>query len=109
MSNRQLKINEILRQNLSQILTTDLEIPADIFITLTTVDCASDLKTARVQLSVLPFAKAPEALKLILRQQPLIQKQLREAWQFKWVPRLTFSIDPTEERVQEINSIIDQL
>jgi len=103
------KVNSFLQEKISEILTQKVEVPFDFLITITKVNCSSDLKTAQVFVSVLPIAKAEEALKFLNNRRREIQKFLAKDWRLKFLPVLTFFNDDTEEFAQNIYETLDNL
>ncbi len=108
MSERLLQVNSVISHALGEILSRDIELPLDLLATVTDVDTASNLKTANVKISVLPFSKTREALAMIIRQRAEIQRQLARKVDLQFTPVMRFLADDTPERVSEINRLIDE-
>lgn len=109
MIDRMTQVNELIQHTLAEIFSQTLEIPFEYFVSVTRVSCSSDLKTARVFLSVLPFAKAEEGLAFIIRNKNYIQKLLGEKINIKFTPILHYCLDNTEEKATEVYKVIDNL
>lgn len=106
---RMFQINELIQNALAQIFITDVEVPREFFITVTKVDCASNLKTARAFISVLPFNKSDEALKFLINSRHEIQKFLGRRINLQFTPILRFSIDDTGETANKIYTTLDKI
>ena len=99
----------MVHQKLAEIVSRDLEVPAEFFITISRVHVDAGLKVADVWLSVIPFAKSQDALAFIIRQKGLIQKTLARNIKLKYTPKLFFKIDDTAEKASEIDQLLDSL
>jgi ribosome-binding factor A len=108
MSDRLLKVNSVVQQALGEIFTRELEPPSSFLISISKVDTGGDLRTANVYLSVLPFSKSEEGLAFIIRHKKDLQRALGRAVKLQFTPRMTFLIDDTQERVSNIDRIIDE-
>lgn len=109
MSERMLHINERIQRVLAQVLSTEAEIPADYFISVTKVRCATDLHHATAYVSILPFAKAEEGLEYLNKNRKLIQGIFGNKVNLKYTPILNYKLDESEEVADKIYSIIDNL
>lgn len=109
MKDRMTQVNELIQRTLAEIFSQTLEIPFEYFVSVTRVSCSSDLKTARVFLSVLPFAKARDGLVFIIRNKNHIQKLLGEKINIKFTPILHYCLDDSEEKASKVYEVIDAL
>ncbi len=108
MSERILKVNEALRKEIAFIIERDLEI-INVLITITDVDCAPDLKGAKVWVSILPENKMGSAIKQLRKNSGFIRSKLGKKIKMRQMPKLHFVIDDTEKHAAEIERIIFDL
>jgi ribosome-binding factor A len=105
---RALRVNQVLRQ----VVAEELERLADAderfrMVTVTSVDTASDLRTATVYLATLDD-DAAEALE---ERRPHLQRLIGSQVSMKRTPRLTFKADPAiaaGARVEEVLRHLDR-
>ena len=92
MSRRVDRINGLLREEISRLLSREIKDPRlSGLLTITQVRTSSDLRNAKVYLSVLGNDEAnTTALKGIQSAATFLRKQLRERLRLKYVPFLTF-------------------
>ncbi|NQT50345.1 ribosome-binding factor A [Candidatus Kuenenbacteria bacterium] len=109
MNDRMLQVNSMLQQTLAKILSENLEVPFDFFITVTRFDCGPDLKTANVFVSILPFNKAKDGLAFLIKSRYEIKGLLGKKINLKYTPNLTFIIDDAEEMATKIYSTLDEI
>ncbi|MEK7159383.1 MAG: 30S ribosome-binding factor RbfA [Patescibacteria group bacterium] len=103
------QINSTLQKNIGLIMSEKIESPFDFLATITHVDCSPDMKEAKVLVSVLPFAKAEDALRFLNGQKREIQRLLGQTLKMQFTPRISFLIDDTEEFAHKIYHEIDNL
>ncbi len=108
-SPRMRRVNEALREVIAEEVT-ELKDPRIGFVTITGVDCAPDLRTARVYYSVLGSGDEAEATGAALRSaarkiQAAVARQLR----LKYTPVLEFAVDPSIEHGIRISKILHDL
>jgi len=109
MSRRLPQLNAAMQQMIAEIISEKIEVPFEYFVTVTKVDCAPDVKTAKVFVSILPFSQAEEGLKFMRRQRAEIQRQLAPKMKTKFLPILNFFIDDSNEVANDIYSQLDAI
>ena len=110
MSRRVDRINGLLREEISRLLSREIKDPRlSGLLTITQVRTSSDLRNAKVYLSVLGNDEAnTTALQGIQSAATFLRKQLRERLRLKYVPFLTFEIDDSIETSDHIFRLMDQ-
>ena len=105
---RILKINKLIKQELGKIILTDVDFPRDVILTITKVSTSADLRYADVFISVLPDKKADEIKEMIEENIYFIQGKLNRKLFMKPLPRIRFVIDKSGEDVEKIGKIIEE-
>ena len=110
MSRRVDRINGLLREEISKLLLREIKDPRlSGLLTITQVTTSSDLRNAKVYLSVLGDDEAnTAALQGIQSAAAFLRKQLRERLRLKYVPFLTFEIDDSMGTADHIFRLMDQ-
>jgi len=109
MSNRTIRINELLQREISLVLHTRFAQEAVLY-TITGVDIASDLRTAKVFFSVLQKDLDPETARLWLGSKvPVISEHLRKHIQLRYLPKLEFVRDEVPDRAERVLRLLDEL
>ncbi|HUT95991.1 MAG TPA: 30S ribosome-binding factor RbfA [Candidatus Paceibacterota bacterium] len=108
MKDRISRVNSLIQQKIAEILQKEIFIK-DILITVQRVDTSKDLKYARIKVSVFPFKYSEEALKILKKQLPNLQRILNRVIKIKFVPRIRFVLDKTEERAGRVERIFKNL
>lgn len=106
---RIIRVNELLKREISQILHTDYR-EQSTAITITEVDVAPDLRTARVYYSVLGDEAAGEvADKLFSSKKKDIRHKISKVIVLKYLPHLKFYRDNSIERGNRVVELLDEL
>ncbi len=109
MTERMRRVNEVLRQVLSEAVGT-LKDPRIGFVTITGVETSADLRHARVYVSVLGSEREREQTLAGLRAaHGVLQARVGRELRLKRTPQLTFEYDPSVERGVRMTRLIDEL
>ena len=111
MSRRIDRINGVLRQEISQLLSRQIKDPRlNAVVTITQVETSSDLRTARVFLSVLGDQKTREsALEGIQSAATFLRRELRDRLTLRYTPFLTFVLDDSLENADHLLRLMDRI
>ena len=109
MSRRIERVNELLRQEISRLLTLQIKDPRlDGVITITRVTTSSDLRNARVFMSAMgDEATKQNALAGIRSAATFIRRELRSRVSLRYTPFLSFELDAGPQEADRILSIMD--
>ena len=108
-SQRQLRVGELVKQNLGQLfIRNEAKIPSinSKLITVTEVRMTPDLKTARVYVIPLGGVETKETVKILTEYSHLVRKALSKRLDIKFLPKLTFVEDNSFEYAEKIEKII---
>ena len=109
MSDRMRKVNELLREVLSESLL-DLKDPRIGFVTVTAVRTSRDLRQATVYVSVLGSERKRErSLEGLEAAHGVLQARIASEVRLKRTPTLTFEYDPIVEEGVRMSKLIDEL
>lgn len=103
------QINKFIKEELSLIISKEVELPSYCLATITKVETSADLKQAYIWLSILPIIQQEEALKILNRQRGDLQKILNTRLKTRNTPKIQFKIDNTEEKAERILRLLDTL
>ena len=108
-SQRQLRVGELVKQNLGELfLRNEAKIPSinSKLITVTEVRMTPDLKTARVYVIPLGGIDTKETVRILTEYSHLVRKALSKRLDIKFLPKLTFVEDNSFEYAEKIEKII---
>jgi ribosome-binding factor A len=102
------RINEVLREVVGAAINAELKDPRIGFVTVTSVETSSDLRTARVYVSVLGTEEErDETLAGLRSSHGVLQSKIAAETRMKRTPTLTFHYDSTIEQGVRISRLLD--
>ncbi len=109
MSRRIERVNELLRQEISRLLTLQIKDPRlDGVITITRVSASSDLRNAQVFLSAMGDEETKQnALAGIRSAATFIRRELRSRVNLRYIPFLSYDLDLAQQEANHILDIMD--
>ena len=111
-SQRQLRVGELVKQNLGELfIRNEAKIPNinSKLITVTEVRMTPDLKTARVYVIPLGGIDMRETVSALTEYSHLVRKALSKRLDIKFLPKLTFVEDNSFEYAEKIEKIIKKI
>ena len=111
-SQRQLRVGELVKQNLGELfIRNEAKIPSinSKLITVTEVRMTPDLKTARVYVIPLGGIDTKETVRILTEYSHLVRKALSKRLDIKFLPKLTFVEDNSFEYAEKIEKIIKEI
>lgn len=108
MKHRLLRVNELLKRELSTIITREM-VFEDALVTINHVDATPDLKNAHVYVSVLGASGQKTAMAKLEENRVVLQTQLSKHVVLKYTPHLTFHLDESVARGSRIIEILQEI
>lgn len=106
---RQLRVNNLIQQEVAAIIQHDLQDPLLGFATITGVQVTADLRHARIFVSVLGDEQQKrDTIKALVRGRRYIRALLSDRIVLRTIPELQFTLDETAERAQRIEILLRQ-
>ena len=108
-SQRQLRVGELIKQNLGELfIRNEAKIPTinSKLITVTEVRMTPDLKSARVYVIPLGGVDIEETVRILTEYSHLVRRALSKRLDIKFLPKLTFVEDNSFEYAEKIEKII---
>jgi len=111
-SQRQLRVGELVKQNLGELfIRNEAKIPSinSKLITVTEVRMTPDLKTARVYVIPLGGIDTKETVRILTEHSHLVRRALSKRLDIKFLPKLTFIEDNSFEYAEKIERILKKI
>ena len=108
-SQRQLRVAELVKQNLGEIfIRNEAKLPSinTKIITVTEVRMTPDLKTARVYVIPLGGINIEETVSVLTEYSHLVRRALSKKLDIKFLPKITFVEDNSFEYAEKIERLI---
>jgi ribosome-binding factor A len=108
MKHRQLRVNELLKRELSGIVTRELAFESAL-VSINHVDVSPDLKSAHVFVSVLGSETGSSVMTKLESHRSMLQAELARRVVLKYTPHLVFHLDDSIERGSRVIKILQEL
>ncbi len=112
VSHRQQRISEMLREELSLLISTELSDPRleDALVNVTDVRVTPDLRNARVYIEhALSHEATRPVLEALRHAEGFLRSALAQNLSLRFVPELSFHIDTSSQRAQRIDTLLDTI
>lgn len=103
------KVNELIRQQISEIISRELNIKPGVFVTISKVDTTKDLRYTRILISIFPEKETEYAVKTLEKELYSIQGRLNKKLFLKPIPKIEFVADTTEAEADNIEKILKKI
>ena len=109
MSNRTVRLNELVQREISEILRQRYQSEA-VALTVTEVRVAPDLRDARVFVSVVGDDEtAAQKLRWLRRQARAIREEMGRRIVLKYLPKFEYLLDKSSSRGTRVMQLLDEL
>ena len=104
MSRRIEQLNEQLKNELANLIIKEINLNNGL-ITVCFVNCSTDLKHAKIAISVLPDKFGPSVLKKMRKLSGAFSRELKNKLTIRQIPKFHWLLDTTESRAAKIEEI----
>ena len=108
MKHRKLRVNELLKRELSIIVTREITFEGAL-VTINQVDVTPDLKSAHVYVSVLGAGSSAAVIAQLEAHRVALQTELARHVVLKYTPHLIFHLDDSIERGARVIEILQEI
>jgi ribosome-binding factor A len=108
MKHRQLRVNELVKRELSAIIAREIDFQGAL-VSVNAVDVTPDLKNAHVFVSSLGQVSGPKVIDKLEAYRPMLQAELSRHVVLKYTPHLIFHLDDSIERGARVLEILQGL
>jgi ribosome-binding factor A len=109
MSNRNLRVNELLQREISQFVHRELRSEA-VNVTITGVQTSNDFKSATVYFSLVSKSGDGPAMETLLNSHAqAINQELRRTITLRNIPRIRFQFDASMVRGDRVLRLLDEI
>ncbi|MFL6531389.1 MAG: 30S ribosome-binding factor RbfA [Chthoniobacterales bacterium] len=108
MKHRLLRVNEIVKRELSTIITRDMKFK-NVLVTVNAVDVTPDLRNAHVFVSVLGKGNHKAVITELDDNRTILQTELSKHVVLKYTPHLVFHLDESIERGARVFKILQEI
>lgn len=106
MNFRDLRMGQLIRDELAQYILKTVEFENGAFATLTEVEVTKKLDHAKVRISVIPSSEALNVLKILKKERGRLQHFLNHKLNIKPMPQIEFEIDRGPENAANVEKAL---
>ncbi|OGI22067.1 MAG: ribosome-binding factor A [Candidatus Moranbacteria bacterium RIFCSPHIGHO2_01_FULL_55_24] len=109
MSLRITKVNELIRDLVSETINTDLSLKPGVFVTLTKCETSKDLRHARIFVSIFPESETRYATETLAKERARIERNVHQKLYMKPLPKISFHVDTTAQSADEVEKLLKKI
>jgi ribosome-binding factor A len=110
VTRRQRRVSALIKEEISELLQREVSDPRLDFATVTDVETSADLRQVYVYVTFLGDSqKQQESLNVLRKATGFLRRQLGQRVYLRYVPDLTFRLDPSLDQGQRIDAILQEL
>jgi ribosome-binding factor A len=110
MKHRLERVNEVVKRELSELVSREVNFEPEVLVTITAVDITPNLKQCHVYVSVIGAShQKSDVIAELERHRISLQRELSKRVVLKYTPHLHFKLDNSIERGSRILEIIQDL
>ena len=110
MSERRAKVEELIKQELSQMILSEVKDPRVGFVTVTGVKMTPDLREGHVYISVMgDEKKAKDSMAGLKSAMPFFKRELGKRVRLRYMPVLSFELDKSLDYSEHIQKLLLQV
>ncbi len=109
MPNRLPRVNQLIKQELSQIILKEIEFSKEILVTITRVETTPNLIESKVFVSVMPEEETDKILQILNNRIYEIQQRLNKRLKMRPIPRIKFWNEKKTLEAGRIEELLEKL
>ena len=101
------KVQELMKQEISQIVQRELKDPRIGFVTVTSVECTGDLREAKIYVSIMGSEQqVKDSWTRLNRGLGFIRREIGKRIRLRFTPELTFELDKSLDYSAHIQELL---
>lgn len=109
MSFKHEKLNQAIKKELGGLILKELDIPSDIVITITRVECSGNFFFAKVFVSIIPEDKKEFFFKLLTKKASFFQRIINKRLRIRPVPKIEFVLEGKIKQAARIEELLKKI
>lgn len=109
MSKRILRVNQVIKEELSKILLKEIDLPKNCLTTITRLDTAPNLIQSKVYISTLPQDQIEIVLSFLQKRIYFLQQKLNRRLNMRPTPKIIFVKEKETEKAGRLEEVLQSL
>lgn len=106
---RNLRVNQLIKKELAQIILRETNFPKGILVTLTRVECSYNLLHAKTYISVMPEDKLSQVLAILDKSIYELQQRLNKRLKIRPIPKIRFVGESKTKEAGRIEELLEKI
>lgn len=106
---RNLRVNQLIKKELSQILLREVDFPERVLVTVTRVECSAGLSQAKVYISSLPKDKIQDILQILNKLIFFLQQKLNKRLKMRPIPKIIFAEEEKTKEAGRVEELLENI
>src|SRR3989338_10727534 len=106
---RLLRVNQLIKKELSKILLQEIDFPRGILATMTRVETSVDIRESKVYISVFPEKDAAKILEILNKSIYQLQQKLNKRLKMRPMPRIRFAEEKATAEAGSIEELLEKI
>ena len=106
---RNLRVNQLIKKELSQIILKEINFPQDVLATITRVETSANLIQSKVYVSVMPEGQAEQVLKILNQRIYDMQQLLNKRLKMRPTPKIEFIEEKATKEAGRVEELLEQI
>ena len=106
---RIVRVNQLIKKELGQIILREFDFPKDVLVTLTRVETSGNLIHVKAYISVLPETKTAQVLELLNQRIYGIQQLLNKRLRMRPIPKINFAEEKQTVQAGKIEELLEKI
>ena len=104
------KVQELMKQEISDIIFNELKDPRIGFVTVTSVACTEDLREAKIYVSVMgDEKKARDTLNALNSSLGFVRREIGKRIRLRFTPEISFALDTSLNYSDHIQRLLNEI
>ena len=109
MQERILKINQLIKKELSQMILREVEFSPDVLVTITRVETTRKIDEAKIYVSALPESKTKIVFDILKRRIYYLQHLLNKRLKMRPIPKIVFIEEKETIKAGRVEELLEKL
>ena len=107
--NRVFRVNQLIRKELSRLVSRGIDFPEDVLVTVTKVETTANLIDAKIYVSVLPEDQTSRIMKILKSQIYSLQQKLNKRLNMRPLPKIIFVEERATKEAGRVEEILEEI
>ena len=104
-----MRVNQLIKKELSKILLQEIDFPRGILATMTRVETSVNLQESKIYISVFPEKEGVKILEILNKSVYRLQQKLNRRLKMRPLPRIRFAEEKATAEAGRIEELIEKI